>query len=107
MKYDVNAQGQRILKPGREEGVVAQGQNVMPARNRGDCLEVLQVHQRVGGRFGPDKARLRRDGVAQRLQIAQVHKGHGNPLGRRDFRKQPIGAAVQVVMDNDVVARPQ
>ncbi len=45
-----------------------------------------------------------RQGGADRIQIAQVHEVDLEPLLRHDAGEQAIGAAVQVVVDEQVVA---
>lgn len=59
--HHVDPQLQRALVEGREEGVVAEGDNPLGLGDLGDSGEVQQVHQGVGRSLGPDSLGLGAD----------------------------------------------
>ena len=73
----------------------------------GDCGDVGDRQQRVGGRFHPDQPGLRGDRRADRVEIGQRDRGvlH-TPLGE-DLVDQPERSAVGVVGDDHMITGAQ
>jgi hypothetical protein len=82
---------------------VADGENAGRARHGGDGGQVHQVHARVGGRLDPDGARGGAHCGAHRRFVAQIHV-FDLDAALRQQGEQAVGAAVQIVMDDEVLA---
>ena len=102
--HHVGPEGERLLEVRRGEGVVHHQQRPGVVGDGGERGDVTDVEQRVGGRLDPDDLRARGD---RRCRRGGVVHGGGRVLqapARGDLVDQPVGAAVRVVGDDDVVA---
>ncbi len=102
---DVDAVVERALKHGGGEGVVAAGEDVSFAPDRGNGGKVGDFEEGVGGGFQPDEAGFICDRLFDILGVRHVDEGEGEPLGIfENLAEESAGAAVEVVHGDDMVA---
>ena len=78
-----------------------------PVRRLDDGGDVDLVEQRVGRRLDPDQPRLGAQGGAQGVEVALVDEVVGEPEAGEDLVHEPVGAAVEVERQDQVVARAE
>ena len=70
----------------------------------GNGFQIKDVHQGVGRRLRPDQFRVWTDRCPEGIQIPQIDKLHIQAMLDRNGRQQAVRAAIQIVVDDDVVA---
>lgn len=101
---DVDAEIEGALETGGEEGVVAEGGDGFFFGEFGDGGEVEEVHEGVGGSLGPEESGIGADGIGESVEVAHVDEIDGDAEVGDDFGEEAVGTAVEVIMDEDVVA---
>ena len=98
------------LQVGRREGVIDDQEGPGVVRHLGERLDVGDLHHRVGRRLHPDEAGLVAPATAALQRAARSDMSTGVlpiPHVAQHAADQPVGAAVGVVAEHDVVAGPQ
>ena len=101
----VRAQGQRPLERGRGEGPVDEEARAGAARDRGQGLEVDDLHQRIRRRLGPEKPRARTDRGGDLREVGHVDRGRLHSPARKVLGGDGAEAVVDVVGEDHVCAR--
>ena len=107
VERDVRAQLERALEIGGEEGVVHHRDCARALGQRGDAADVRHAHHRVGRRLEVDHFRPLAQLRFHRGGVAEVGQQEADAEAAENLFQQPVGAAVDVVGDNDLVAALQ
>mmetsp|Transcript_7243 Transcript_7243/g.18419 ORF Transcript_7243/g.18419 Transcript_7243/m.18419 type:complete len:464 (-) Transcript_7243:43-1434(-) len=102
---DVRAVLEGLAQVRRGEGAVHDERDAEVVRHRGDGLQVADLQRRVGHRLAEHRAGLVVDGRPEVLGVLGVHERDGDAEGGEDVVELRVGAAVQLVAADDVVAR--
>ena len=102
--HDVGAQIERRLQVGRTERVIDGQQRPGLLGHGGGGPDVDDVEQRVSRCLNPDELGLRADFFAHRAHVAHRHEVKLDAVGRENFGEEAVGAAVEVVGADDLVA---
>ena len=92
---------------GRAERVVDDERQAVAVGDGGNGLDVRDVAVRVAQRLKIDGARVRLDGRLDRCGVVRVHERCRDAVLRQRVRQQVIGAAVDRLLRDDVVALPR
>ena len=103
--HHVHPELDRPLEIGRQEGVVADADGAVTVRQLAHRRQVHQVHERVGGRLDPNRLRAARQLPFELIQPPQVDVVRLDPLVAHDGLEQAVGAAVQIVVNQNSVPR--
>lgn len=102
---DVGAEGERVLEVGGEEGVVDDEDGArVPLDNGGEGLDVDEAEGWVGGGLDPDHLGVGPEGGLDVLEVGHVDEGGVEANGGGDAVEVAVGAAVDVVDGDEVVA---
>ena len=101
----VGAERERLLQVRSGESVVDDHPRVLILRRARNGLDVDDREQRVGRGLDPDHAGLGPPRRFERAQVAQVTGRPRDPMTFVYTCDKPVGAAVRVVRDDQMVAR--
>ena len=106
---DVGAEVERVHQHGRHHGVVYadDGCRVGFVRHAGDGGDVADLDERVGGGLEQDKGCLVADDLADSLGVCGVDVVHDDAAVCGEVLEQSVGATVQVIASDNLVARSQ
>ena len=104
---DVRAERDDLDPVGRTERVVDDERQAVAVGDGGNGLDVRNVAVRVAQRLEIDGARVRLDGRLDRCGVVRVHERRRDAVLRQRVCQQVIGAAVDRLLRDDVVALPR
>ena len=104
MHHDVGAVLDRPAEEGRGEGVVDHQRQIVFVSDGGDRLDVEHVHARVADGLAVERAGARSDGGAEILGIVGIDEGGLNAEAAKADIELRVGAAVQRLGGDDLVA---
>jgi hypothetical protein len=104
---EVRAERERLLEERRRERVVDDQQRSGRMRGGGDRRDVIHQQARVRRRLDPDEPRFGRQRGFERARARQVDLPDAAAERLEHFVEDPVGAAVDVERDDDLVARLQ
>ena len=87
-------------------GVVHDQRDAGVVGDLGEGFEIRHVELGVADGFGVDRARLRGDGLAERVEILGIHEAHGAAQFGQGVVEELVGAAIEIVGGDDFVAQP-
>ncbi len=102
--HQVGAELERSLQHRAEKGVVHRQQHAPRAADFGDGGEIAQLEQRVGGRLHPAQPRRRAHRLGKGLGPGGIDVAHVDAELLHDPFEDPVGATVEVVGGNHVIA---
>ena len=103
----VRAERDDLDPVGRAERVVDDERQAVAVGDGGNGLDVRDVAVRVAQRLEIDGARVRLDGRLDRCGVVRVHERRRDAVLRQRVRQQVIGAAVDRLLRDNVVALPR
>jgi hypothetical protein len=107
VNHDVGAEGERVLQVGGREGVVHHEEGPGVVRYVRERRHVGDLHERVGGRFNPDKpCFVARNSLPHRIEVGHIHGCVPDAPVAQDAVDQAVGAPVGVIAEHDVVPWP-
>ena len=71
------------------------------------CCKIEDLQQRIGRRLEIDQLDRWREGGLQRAFVGEVDILHRDAAVGEDAREQPVGAAIEIVAGQDLLARFQ
>ena len=101
---DVGAERERVLQIGRCEGVVDDDENTGCMADLGEGRNVADLHHRIARRLNPEHLGGRRDGGPNGGEIGHIHGVEADAPRHEHPVHQAMGATVDVVAHDDVVA---
>ncbi len=107
MQHDVRAELERLLQVRRRERVVHDAPRARLVREVRHGGDVDHLEERVGGGLDPHERRVLPYDRTARDQVRHVHRVELEAPLVHDTGEQPVGPAVHVVRDQDVVPRLQ
>jgi hypothetical protein len=73
--------------------------------NRGDGRKIADVQQWIGGCLQPDHAGVWVQTASHLLEVGRIHVREVQPAGTQYLLEQPVGAAINIVPGQHVIAR--
>jgi hypothetical protein len=107
MQHHIGAELDRAGEVGGGIGVVDNHRRTGLMGDLGDGLDIDQPHVRIGRRFEIDDPRLAADHRDQVVRIGHVHMGDRDAEFRQAMAHVGEGAAVERLVDDDLVTRGQ
>ncbi len=102
---DVGTQRQRLLEVGRGEGVVDDDDRTNRVADLGERGDVADLHERIARSLNPEHlGRVGTECGAHRIEVAEVCRAQRRAPGHEHPVNEPVGAAVDVVAHQHVVA---
>ena len=102
--HDVDAEVERSLQVRRHESVVANNARTRSVCHIRNCLQVSHDHHGVRRRLDENHLRVVFDRGFHVSDVGCVHEFELYPVVRQHSLEQPVGAAIGVVRNDDVVA---
>jgi hypothetical protein len=100
----IDSEGQRLLKVGREPAVVHCHTHSMAVADLRDGGQIDNILGRIGGRFDPQHTRLRTDRAFDSSQVGVIDEVDPDVLLRQDECVQTMRVAVYVIWQHDMAA---
>src|SRR5258708_27373961 len=107
MKHNICPQVQWLLEVWAGEGVVHDEQDMMTMGNCGDCLNIYESKQRIGGRLQPDQFCGGANGLLICCDISIWHIARLNIIAAYDTFEQTVCSTIEIVASNQMVTRTQ
>ena len=102
---DVRAVLNRSEQEGSCEGAVNHERNVVPVSDLGERLDVNNIRVRIAESLDVERLCILVDGVLKRAFLVGIDKGRADTVVSQRMRKQVVGAAVNRLRGDNVIAR--